>query len=76
MSIFDSEVKPTSWTGVPGWELPGHQNELKRALERQAIVEVHPFEQQKQAVNVHVAINEAIHGGTSRDPIEIDSRKA
>lgn len=76
MSIFDSEVKPTSWTGVPGWELPGHQNELKRQLERHAVAEVQQQEHEKQAVNVHVAINEQIHGGTSRDPIEIDSRKA
>lgn len=78
MSIFDPDPKPVNWTGVPGWELPGHQAELKRDLERQAMSEVMPFEQEKQSVNRQVAENLAIHGPSdlSRYPIEIQGRKA
>lgn len=80
MGIFDSEDKPIDFTGIPGWELPGHQAGLKRQMEEQAITQVLPDEQSKQAVNRHVAVNHAIHGvaDPSRFPIELDDtgRKA
>ena len=71
MTFFDSEF-------VPGFERGPGNTEEKRRLEEQSKSEVEAFENEKQAVNEHAAVYEAIHGRADLNgfPIEIANRKA